>query len=50
MPRLRHEVRLPRTEIGYEYHLAWKPNDGHLGFFDQYYYGELARLRKGLKK
>ena len=47
---LRHEVRLPRTEIGYEYNLAWKPHDGHLEFFDKYYYGELARLRKGLKK
>jgi hypothetical protein len=47
---LRHEVRLPRTEIGYEEHLGWEPNDGHLALFDQYYYGELARMRKGLKK
>jgi len=44
---LRHEVRLPRTEIGYELNLAWKPGDEHLEFFDKYYYGELARLRKG---
>jgi hypothetical protein len=43
---LRHEVRLPRTEIGYEHHLAWEPNDGHLQFFDRYYYSELARLAK----
>jgi hypothetical protein len=47
---LRHEVRLPRTEIGYELNLAWKPNDGHLKFFDTYYYGELARIRKALEK
>lgn len=47
---LRHEVRLPRTEIGYELNLAWKPNDGHLEIFDKYYYGELARIRKALEK
>lgn len=47
---LRHEVRLPRTEIGYELNLAWKPNDGHLEFFDTYYYRELARIRAALKK
>ena len=47
---LRHEVRLPRTEIGYEHNLAWKPNDGHLEFFDKYYYGELDRIRMAQKK
>jgi len=47
---LRHEVRLPRTEIGYELNLAWEPNDGHLEFFDKYYYEELARMRGELKK
>ena len=47
---LRHEVRLPRTEIGYEEHLGWEPNDGHLQFFDEHYYGELARMRKDLRK
>jgi len=47
---LRREVRLPRTEIGYELGLAWEPNDGHLEFFDKYYYGKLARLRERLKK
>jgi hypothetical protein len=47
---LRHEVRLPRTEIGYELNLAWKPDDGHLEFFDKYYYGELARRRKAREK
>lgn len=45
---LRHDVRLPRTEIGYEHNLAWKPGDGHLEFFDKHYYGELERMRKGL--
>ncbi len=47
---LRHEVRLPRTEIGYELNLGWEPGDGHLDFFDKYYYGELARLREKHKK
>jgi hypothetical protein len=47
---LRHEVRIPRTEIGYELNLAWKPSDGHLEFFDKHYYGELARIRGALKK
>jgi hypothetical protein len=47
---LRNEVRIPRTEIGYELNLAWKPNDGHLEFFDKYYYGELDRIRKARKK
>ena len=47
---LRHEVRIPRTEIGYELNLGWEPGDGHLDFFDEYYYGELSRLRKDLKK
>jgi hypothetical protein len=47
---LRHEVRIPRTEIGYELNLAWKPNDGHLEFFDKYYYEELARLRRTREK
>ena len=47
---LRHEVRIPRTEIGYELGLAWEPNDGHLEFFDKYYYGKLASLREKLKK
>lgn len=47
---LRHEVRLPRTEIGYELNLAWKPNDGHLEFFDKYYYENLARICQARKK
>jgi len=47
---LRHEVRIPRTEIGYEQGLAWEPDDGHLAFFDKHYYGQLARLREKLKK
>ena len=47
---LKHEVRLPRTEIGYELGLAWEPNNGHLEFFDKYYYGELAHLREKLKQ
>jgi len=47
---LRHEVRLPRTEIGYELNLAWKPNDNHLEFFDRYYYAELARICRAVKK
>ena len=46
---LRNEVRLPRTEIGYEHHLAWKPGDGHLAFFDNYYYGALKRARDAQK-
>ncbi len=41
-----HEVRLARTEIGYELNLAWEPNDGHLEFFDNYYYGEFARIAR----
>lgn len=47
---LKHEVRLPRTEIGYELNLAWEPDDGHLDFFDKHYYGELKRLGKERKK
>ncbi len=47
---LRNEVRLPRTEIGYEEGLTWDPNDGHLCFFDRYYYEELASLREKLKE
>lgn len=47
---VRHEVRLPRTEIGYELNLAWKPGDGHLEFFDKHYYGELTRFRERGKK
>ena len=47
---LRHEVRLPRTEIGYELNLAWKADDGHLEFFDQYYYAELDRICRAVKK
>jgi hypothetical protein len=43
---LRNEVRLPRTEIGYEYGLVWEPNDGHLDLFDKEYYGKLALLRQ----
>jgi len=42
---LRNEVRLPRTEIGYQPEILWKPGDGHLEFFDRYYYGELDRKR-----
>lgn len=41
---LRNEVRIPRTEIGYQPEILWEPNDGHLEFFDRYYYGELTRL------
>jgi hypothetical protein len=37
-----------RTEIGYELNLAWKPNDGHLEFFDKS--GELARIRREREK
>ncbi len=40
---LNREVRIPRTEIGYELNLGWTPGDGHLDFFDRYYYGELTR-------
>jgi len=47
---IRCEVRIPRTEIGYELGLAWEPDDGHLIFFDDYYYGELASLGERLKK
>lgn len=46
---VRNEVRLPRTEIGYEHHLAWKPGDGHLEFFDKYYYGALQRIHDAQK-
>ena len=46
---IRCEVRLPRTEIGYELGLAWEPDDGHLSFFDDYYYGELASVGEQLK-
>lgn len=46
---IRNEVRLPRTEIGYEEELAWKPNDGHLREFDPYYYGKLAAMYERLK-
>ena len=41
---LRNEVRIPRTEIGYQPEILWQPGDGHLEFFDRYYYGELDRL------
>jgi len=47
---IRCEVRIPRTEIGYELGLAWEPGDGHLAFFDDYYYGELASIGQRLKK
>jgi len=47
---IRWEVRIPRTEIGYELGLAWEPDDGHLVFFDDYYYGQLASLGERLKK
>lgn len=47
---LRHEVRIPRTEIGYEEGLAWEPDDGHLDFFDKHYYGKLTKLREKLKR
>jgi hypothetical protein len=47
---LRNEVRLPRTEIGYEPGILWEPNDGHIEFFDRYYYGELNRLGKARPK
>ena len=43
---LRNEVRIPRTEIGYQPEILWQPGDGHLEFFDRYYYGELDRLRR----
>ena len=39
-------MRIPRTEIGYEHKLAREPNDGHLDFFDRYYYREIDRLRR----
>ena len=42
----RYNVRIPRTEIGYEHKLAREPNDGHLDFFDRYYYREIERLRR----
>jgi len=44
------EVPIPRTEIGYEQGLAWEPDDGHLVFFDDYYYGRLASLGERLKE
>ena len=47
---IRNEVRIPRTEIGYEENLSWEPNDGHLEFFDKYYYSELAKRHKKLNK
>ena len=47
---LRNEVRIPRTEIGYELNLAWEPNDGHSDFFDKYYYGKLAFMRDWFKR
>ncbi len=47
---LRHEVRIPRTEIGYEENLAWEPGDGHLEFFDKYYFRELDRLHQKHKE
>ncbi len=47
---LRNEVRIPRTEIGYELNLGWEPNDGHSDFFDKYYYGKLAFLRQRFKQ
>ena len=47
---IRNEVRIPRTEIGYEKNLGWEPNDGHLEFFDEYYYSELAKRRKKLHR
>ena len=46
---IRSEVRIPRTEIGYEQGLAWEPNDGHLQLFDRYYYGKLASRYEELK-
>jgi hypothetical protein len=47
---IRNEVRIPRTEIGYEQGLAWKPGDGHLRFFDDYYYGAIASLYDKFQK
>ena len=38
---LRNEVRIPRTEIGFE--VIWEPGSGHLDFFDREYYRRLAR-------
>jgi hypothetical protein len=46
---IRCEVRIPRTQIGYEQGLAWEPNDGHLRQFDSYYYGKLAAMYERLK-
>ena len=43
---LRTEVRIPRTEIGYQPQILWEPGDGHLDFFDRYYYDEIARLSR----
>jgi hypothetical protein len=47
---IRCEVRIPRTEVGYELGLAWEPGDGHLVFFDDYYYRELASIGERLEK
>jgi hypothetical protein len=47
---IRNEVRIPRTEIGYELNLAWPANDGHLRDFDRDYYGKLAARYETLKK
>jgi hypothetical protein len=41
---LKYEVRIPRTEVGFE--VIWKEDSGHLDQFDKVYFGRLDQLRR----